>query len=142
MSTFLGEFKTFFENFGHVFKDIFKKAPTYEQSAIAVVAYVAPALQIILGLLDPAALPIVNPIISRVEANLAALKTITSSIQVAPGSSTSAGTQQVLAEIQSDMGAILGLAQVKNAAKFNQVETTVNGILAEVQLLVQTAPAA
>jgi hypothetical protein len=141
----LSSVESFAGKFEAEFVKIFKKAPSFEQSAQAVIAVAGPATEAILAVTDPAVLPIVTPIINVVQAKLATLSTITKTVQVpAPGSSTAQEVSTVLGDIQGETASILDLAGVKNSAKVEQITAEVNGIVAALKSLssLLVAPAA
>ncbi len=138
--SFFGSIKTFAEKFEAEFVRLFKKAPSYEQKAAAVISFIAPVIPIIVGLLDPAALPIVNPIIAVVEKDLGVVQAVTTSVSAAPGSPALTQVETALTGISENFGGILQLAEVKNSAKASQINTEVTGVLNEVNALLKDLP--
>jgi hypothetical protein len=101
---------------------VFAAAPKIEQVADTVLSYVAPALQIILGALDPPAAAIVAPIIAEIQKDL----------HVASGLIYDFGANpQAAAIIQSVEGNLQGLldaGHVKDPALQGQVTLIINTV--------------
>ena len=140
--SFWGSVKTFFEKFEQKFVALFKKAPSFEQKAAAVVAYVAPAVQMILGLVDPPLAAILAPIFAVVEKDLAIVETVTTSLVVAPGTSAIVTVENALTAVKTNIAGILQLAEVKSSAKVTQIETEVSGVVGEIEALLADLPSA
>ncbi|MGB2633212.1 MAG: hypothetical protein WAM58_04680 [Candidatus Acidiferrum sp.] len=134
--SFLGSIEGFFGKVGKEFVTIFKKAPTFEQEAQTFVAIAAPATEAVLAFTDPAALPVVTPIIGVIQSKLATLSTITKNTVIPPGgSSVATDVQTILTDIESNASSVLQLASVKNSAKVSDITAEVNGIVGAVQTL-------
>lgn len=133
---------SFFEKIGKAFLSIFKKLPTWDQSALGVLKLAAPVLTIILGLVDPAAVPVISPILARIETGMATVGAVIQDGTPAPGSSAAQAAETALNALKDDLGSILALAEVKNSAKVTEITDEVNGLVGAFDTLLQNLPTA
>ena len=138
----LTSFQSFAKKFEAEFVKLFKKAPSFEQSAQAVIAVAGPALEIVLGAVDPAALPVVVPIISVVQKDMAIISTVTNAAIAPAGSSAVQSVETAINGVKSNLSGLLQLAEVKNSAKASQINSEVTAILNEADVLLSILPAA
>jgi hypothetical protein len=137
---------SFFAKLGSFFKRLFTSAPTWEHTALSVIGYVSPIVESVLTIADPPLAVVLTPIIERVKASLTTLYTVTSDLQVTPGTTAIVTIQRELDAVKSDLSSILSLAEVKNSAKAASITAAVNLVVGELdnllaQLPVSSAPA-
>src|SRR5277367_4466590 len=123
---------TFFEKVGGWLKKLFTNT-TVEHKILAVISYVAPLVEGIIAFADPAASPIVNRIITLVQSDLATVTAVVDGAKVTAGTPAAATVIQALTSVQANLGTLLTDADVKNSAKFQQIEASANVIIGEVE---------
>lgn len=146
MSFFAG-FKSFFDKVGNEIEKLFGGKASLEQKIQATITYVAPVLNTIVGLADPAVEPLVSKVISTVQSDLATVSTVVQGATVAPGSTDEQRLVAALNSIRTNLSGMLTAAEVKNTSKFNEIEAATNLVIGEVEaaagsLSTSTAPAA
>jgi hypothetical protein len=129
--SFLGSFKTFFEKVGAEIEKLFGKAGL-EQKIQAVITYAAPIVETIVTLADPPIAPLVNSVISIVQADLATVSAVVQGATPTPGSTTSQTITTALNSIKSNLSGLLTDAGVKNSTNFSKISAAVNLIIGEV----------
>jgi hypothetical protein len=109
---------------------IFNAAPAIEKVADAVLSYAGPALQIVLGALDPPAAVIVGPIIAEVQKDLHVASGLIFDFGATP---QAAG---IVATVAKDLQGLLDAGHIKDANLSSKVTLIVNtiGSLAEALL--------
>ena len=114
-------------------KKLFAHAPGWEASAAATLTYVAPMIEVMVTLADPAAAPAVNAVIAKVQSAMAAAAVVIKAAGPTPTLVT------YLNAINNDLTQVEGVAGIKDAAtaaRLTALVTTVteevNAILAEV----------
>ncbi len=115
-------------------KKLFLHAPGWEASAAATLTYVAPMVELAVTLADPAAAPIVNALIEKVQSAMAAAAVVIKAAGPTPTLVT------YLNAINNDIAQVENAAQIKDpataaklAALVGTITGEVNAILAEVQ---------
>lgn len=134
--------KTFFEAIGSDFEKLFKKAPTWEQSAQAIITIVSPLALTIIALVDPVAEPLAAAILQRIQAGMTVIKTVATSATAAVGSSAIQSVQTAITGINSDMSELLQTLQVKDPATVTQITAASNTITTEMNMLLNALPTA
>ncbi len=121
--------QSFAEKIEAGFKRLFGHAPTYAGIATSTITFVAPLVLGVTALVDPAALPVVQPIVIKIQSALAAANVVIKD----------AGPQATIAtylqSVTSNLGQLESAAQIKNtdqAAKLTGLVTLISG---EVQAL-------
>ena len=114
-------------------KKLFAHAPGWEASAAATLTYVAPMIEVMVTLADPAAAPAVDAVIEKVQSAMAAAAVVIKAAGPTPTLVT------YLNAINNDLTQVEGVAGIKDAAtaaRLTALVTTVteevNAILAEV----------
>lgn len=114
------------------FTKVFNAAPKVEQIADTVLKYVAPAIQIVLGLLDPPAAAVVGPIIAEIQ----------SDIHVASGLIYDFGANptatSILSGVVDKLNDILTAGHIKDTALVSKVQ----GIVTTISTLVESLTSA
>jgi hypothetical protein len=123
-----------------VFKKLFGST-SWEQTALAVITYVAPLLETIVALTagGPAA-ALVTAIITTVKADLATLAAVVNGATATPPANELAAAQQALSSIQANLPQILQLAEVKNSANKDKITAIVNTVIGEVEAIAENIP--
>ena len=124
---------SFFAKVKAELKKLFTHAPGWEASAAATLTYVAPMVETMVALVDPAVVPLVNTLIAKVQSAMAAAAVV---IKDAGPKST---LITYLNAVKSDVALVESAAGVKDpaaAAKLTALIGTITGeieaILAEV----------
>ena len=114
-------------------KKLFVHVPGWEASAAATLTYLAPMVETVVSLADPAAAPLVTSLIEKVQSAMAAAAVVIKAAGPAPTLTT------YLNAVNSDVAQIEAVAGIKDpttAAKLTALLATitgeVNAILAEV----------
>lgn len=133
MATGSGVQMSFFGRVEAELKKLFTHAPGWEASAAATLTYVAPLVETVVTLVDPAIAPVVNALIAKVQSAMAAAAVVIKAAGPAPTLVT------YLNAVNNDLAQVAGLAGIKDvasAAKLTALVTTitteVNAILAEI----------
>src|SRR5271170_6201677 len=135
-------FVSFFEKIGSALKKLFTN-PTLEQQVLGFINLAAPAVETVVGLIDPAAAPIVVAIGNEVKSLLATAYTTVSAAQVTAGSPVAVQVAGWLNAIKTNLSSILTDADIKNTAKFSEISATTTGLINEVDaVLAELVPAA
>lgn len=122
MSLSLG---TIWNDIKALFKKIMGNAPTVIQDAQVAVAGIGTMAEITLAATDPAAVVPVTAGVNLVLVGLKELQTLAADYQKAPGTTTLAGVQAGVADVQNNLQGILTAAQVKNTATKAKITTIV-----------------
>lgn len=124
---------SFFAKVAAELKKLFTHAPGWEASAAATLTYVAPMVEMVVALVDPAVAPAVNGLIGKVQSAMAAAAVVIKDAGPAPTLIT------YLHAVKRDMAQVESLAQVTDpstVAKLTALVATITGeieaILAEV----------
>lgn len=131
--SFLGGFKSFFEKVGAELEKLFGGTASIEQRIQSVITYVAPLVNTIVTLADPAVAPIVAKIIATVQADLAAVSTVVQEGTAAAGSTGAQTATTALNSIKANLGTLLTDSGVKNAANFAKISAAANLIIGEIE---------
>jgi hypothetical protein len=130
---------TFFKKVEAKLKEFFTDAPAWDRTASLTLKVIAPIVGTIIGLLDPAIAPLVQPFITKIENGLATAGVVLDDVS-APGASVTLAS--ALSDVTTNLSAILGVAQVKNSATLSKVTATVNLLASEASEIVAVIPAA
>lgn len=133
------KFGSFFEAVGTEIEKLFG-ASSLEQKAQAVISYVAPVVNTIVGLLDPAVAPLVAGVISAVQSDLATISVVVQSATAAPGSTAAQTIKTAITGVNTNLNGILQMAEVKNSAKIAQITSAVTLISGELNALLTNLP--
>lgn len=106
---------------------VFNAAPQIEQVADTVLSYAAPALQIILGVLDPPAAAVVGPIIAEVQKDLH----VASGLIYDFGANPQAAS--IIQAVESNLQGLLDAGHIKDAA----LQAKVTGVIKTISTLAQ-----
>lgn len=115
---------SFFSQVKAELKKLFTHVPGWEASAAATLTYVAPMVETAVTLADPAAAPLVNALIAKVQSAMAAAAVVIKTAGPTPTLVT------YLNAVNSDIAQVEGLAQIKDpatAAKLASVVATITG---------------
>ena len=125
---------SFFARVKAELRKLFVHVPGWEASAAATLTYLAPVVETVVTLADPAAAPLVNGIIEKVKSAMAAAAVVIKSAGPTPTLVT------YLNAINDDIAQVVSAAQVKDpetAQKLNAIVGTITGeinaIVAEIQ---------
>jgi len=118
----MNKVETFFEKIGSWLKLHFKNLPSEEVQVSSAVNYVAPFVEELDSMVDPALAPVINPILDKIKTGLAALATTISQAQTPAGA---ANVSSILGSLTSNATALESAFQVKDAA----TQTKVTGII-------------
>ena len=105
-----------------VWTKVVNEAPAIEHVADTVFSYVVPALQIVLGALDPEALAIAGPIIKEIQKDV----TVVSGIVFDFGASPTAAN--MVAAIEKDLSGLLEAGHIKDANLQAKIQLIVNTV--------------
>lgn len=120
---------TFFEKVKAELKKLFAHAPGWEASAAATLTYVAPLVETIVTLVDPAVAPAVSAIIAKVESAMAAAAVVIKDAGSTPTLAT------YLNAINSDLSQVEQAAAIKDPATSAKLTAIVGTITAEVNAI-------
>jgi hypothetical protein len=134
--------KSFFEKFETEFKDIFKATPTVAQRVQGFLPYVAAIAQTVIAIAAPADAPILNMVISKIQAATATAATVVQEGTPAPGSSALTALETALNSIKTNAASILSVASVKNSTTAATVTTDINDMVTDINLLLGALPMA
>ncbi len=101
---------------------VFNAAPKIEQIADTVLSYAAPALQIILGALDPPAALIVGPILAEIQKDLHVASGLIFDFGANP---QAAG---IISAVEKDLQGLLDAGHIKDPALTSKVTLVINTI--------------
>ena len=110
-------------------KKLFTHVPGWEASAAATLTYVAPMVETAVTLADPAAAPVVNALISKVQSAMAAAAVVIKTAGPTPTLVT------YLNAINSDIAQVEGAAQIKDPATAAKLTALVGTITGEVNAI-------
>jgi hypothetical protein len=130
---------TFFDKIGSTLKKLFGST-TWEKQVQGVITYVAPIVETIIGLMDPAVAPLVSGIIGTVEADLATVSTVVSGATVPAGSTSAAAVASALNSVKTNLASLLAMAEVKNSSTSAGVTAAVNLIVNEMDAALTNLP--
>ena len=126
---------SFFARVRAELKQLFVHAPSWEASAAATLTYLAPMVESVVTLTDPAAAPLVTSIIQRVQSAMAAAAVVMKDAGPTPTLVT------YLNAVNSDLGQVLSAAQTKDPATLARITALVGTVTAEVNAILQEAKA-
>lgn len=126
--SFFQKIENFFKNLGH--------ATTWERTASTTLAVASPLLDTLVELTaGEAAEKKVADVVAQIQRDMSLASTLLAS----PAKST--GLSDVFADINSNLGAILTDADVKNSTKITQIESVVKTVTGEIEAIVAAMPA-
>lgn len=128
--------ESFFAKVKAELKKLFAHAPGWEASASATLTYVAPMVETVVSLADPAAAPVVNALIEKVQSAMAAAAVVIKAAGPTPTLVT------YLNAINSDIGQVESVAGVKDATSATKLTTLVGAITGEVNAILSEVGAA
>lgn len=111
------------------FAKVFNAAPAIEKVADAVLSYTAPALQIILGLLDPPAAAIVEPIFAEIQKDLHVASGLIYDFGANPNAIS------ILSAVTKDLSDLLAAGHIKDTNLVAKVQTIVSTVGSLVEAL-------
>ena len=124
---------SFFAKVKAELKKLFTHAPGWEASAAATLTYVAPMVETVVALVDPAVAPVVNGLIAKAQSAMAAAAVVVKDAGPTPTLIT------YLSAVKNDLALVESAAGVKDpvaAAKLTALVGTITGeieaILAEI----------
>lgn len=126
-----GEHLSFFARVKAELKRLFVHVPGWEASAAATLTYLAPMVEALVTLADPAAAPLVTALLQRVQSAMAAAAVVVKDAGPIPTLTT------YLTAITADLGQIEDAAQVHDPAALTKITTLVNTITAEVNAILK-----
>ena len=136
---------SFVEKVGSELKRLFKStigSSTFTKTVQATITYVAPILETILTLVDPAIAPIVARVIGIVQADLATVSVVVQHGKVAPGTPGAVAVETALNSIKENLSGLLAVAEVKNSSKIQEITASVNLNVGETDALLNSLPTA
>ncbi len=108
---------------------LFTHAPGWEASAAATLTYVAPMVETLVTLVDPAVAPIVNGVIVKAQSAMAAAAVVIKDAGPAPTLMT------YLKAVNSDMAEVESAAQIKDPATAAKLTALVGTITGEIEAI-------
>jgi hypothetical protein len=129
----LSSAKSVFEKVGAEIEKLFGGSASVEQKVQATITFVAPLVNTVVVLADPAIAPTVAKVISTVQADLALVSTVVQGATPAPGSSAATTATTALNSVKTNLSELLTDSGVKNSANFSKISAAVNLIIAEVE---------
>lgn len=130
-STVLSGQLSFFTRVRTELKRLFVHAPGWEASAAATLTYLAPMVETVVTLADPAAAPLVNALIERVQSAMAAAAVVIKDAGPSPTLVT------YLNSVNSDLSQVMNATQVKDPATQAKITALVGTITGEVNAILQ-----
>jgi hypothetical protein len=127
--------KSVFEDVKGWFAKVFVKAIPAEAAALTVLNSVAPEVEIVLALVDPAAAAIATPIITEVQADLGTVANLLKS-----GNTVNIGT--FLTAIKSNLALLLSAGHIKDPASVAKATTSLAAISGVIGSLLNEYPVA
>jgi hypothetical protein len=127
---------SFFARVKAELKRLFVHAPSWEASAAATLTYLAPMVETVVTLTDPAVAPMVSAIIQRVQSAMAAAAVVMKDAGPTPTLVT------YLNAVNSDLAQVMSAAQVKDSATRAKITALVSTVTGEVNAILQEATAA
>ena len=137
--TFLSALKGFGGWFAKEWTKVFNAAPTIEKIADTVISYAAPALQLILGALDPPAAALVGPIISEVQKDLHVASGLIFDFGANPNAVS------ILNGVTSNLNDLLAAGHIKDERlqdKVTMVANTIGSLVQSMQTTLSSPPPA
>jgi hypothetical protein len=132
--------KTFFDEVGKWFKKLFGST-TWEKQVSAAIGYIAPGLELIIGLVaGSAAEAAVQLVITQIQNGLATLATIVSGAVSAPSANSYQAAVAALNSIKANFASLLSLAEIKDSATQEKLTEIVNPLIAEVDAMLENLP--
>jgi hypothetical protein len=127
----LSSLKTFFEKVGAEIEKLFGGPTSLAQQVQAVITYVAPLVNTIVVLADPAIAPLVAGVIAIVQADLATVSVVVQGATPTPGSTVAQTLTTALGSIKNNLSGLLTDAGVKNSANFAKISSIASLVMAE-----------
>ena len=129
----LSSAKSVFEKIGAEIEKLFGGTASVEQKVQAAITFVAPLVNTVVVLADPAIAPTVAKVISTVQADLALVSTVVQEATPVPGSSAATTATTSLNSVKTNLSELLTDSGVKNSANFTKISAAVNLIVGEVE---------
>ena len=120
---------SFFAKVKAELKKLFTHAPGWEASAAATLTYVAPMVETVVALVDPAVAPVVDALIAKVQSAMAAAAVVIKDAGPVPTLIT------YLNAIQGDLAQVESAAGIKDAATAARLTALVGTITGEVEAI-------
>ena len=132
--------KKFWERVEAAFKKLFGST-TWEKTASAVLSYVAPLLETLVGLTagGPAE-TLVAGVVSTVQKDLATIEAVVGDATATPPANELAAATEALTSIKTNLGSILTAAEVTNSAEASKITAVVNTIIGEIEAMLANVP--
>ena len=127
---------SFFTRVKTELKRLFVHAPSWEASAAATLMYLAPMVETVVTLADPAAAPWMTAMLERVQSAMAAAVVVMKDAGPTPTLVT------YLNAVNADLSQVLSAAQVKDPAILAKITALVGTVSGEVNAILQEATAA
>ena len=112
-------------------KKLFTHVPGWEASASATLTFVAPMVETVVGLADPAAAPLVNELIEKVQSAMAAAAVVIKAAGPAPTLVT------YLNAINGDIAQVESVAGIKDPATATKLTAVLSIITGEVNAILE-----
>ena len=135
--------KKFFQKVEAFFKKAFGSSK-WEKTASTTLSIVTPLITTLLALTaGPVVAAAVGGVLTTVQKDFAAAAVILDDMDQAGASAvgTPAQVVAILNSAKTNLSSILSIAEVKNSGKIADVTTTVNTIIAEIDAIIEAAPA-
>jgi hypothetical protein len=134
--------KKFWNKVESAFKKLFGST-NWEKTASAVITYVAPLLELLVGLAagGPAE-TLVAGIVNTVQADLATVAAVVNGATATPPANELAAVTNALNSVKANLPALLTAVEVKNSAKSTEIASTANTIIGEVEAILANMPTA
>ncbi len=120
---------SFFAKVKAELKKLFTHAPGWEASAAATLTYVAPMVETVVALVDPAVLPMVNALIAKVQSAMAAAAVVIKNAGPRPTLIT------YLTAVKGDLAQVENVAGVKDPAAAAKLTAVVGMITGEIEAI-------
>ncbi len=120
---------SFFAKVKAELKKLFTHAPGWEASAAATLTYVAPMVETVVALVDPAVAPVVDGVIAKVQSAMAAAAVVIKDAGPKPTLVT------YLNAIQSDLAQVESAAGIKDPVAAARLTALVGTITGEIQAI-------
>ena len=124
-----GATTSFFSKVKAELKKLFTHAPGWEASAAATLTYVAPLVETVVALVDPAVAPAVDGVMAKVQSAMAAAAVVVKQAGPMPTLVT------YLRAIQSDLAQVESVAGIKDPVSAAKLTTLIETIEGEIEAI-------
>ena len=132
--------KTFFEDIGHWFKELFGST-TWEKQLLSMLRYAAPLITEIATLIGGAAAgAAVQSVLTQIQSGFATLASLSSGAVAAQSSNVYQTALNELNLLKSNLAQLLTVADIKDAALQQKITGYVNTIVAELDAAIESIP--